>query len=190
MRKNSITIAVVVTACLRVSSSWHTAQSYLYSPYSSSSDTIQIVMEPGWNLISLPMLVPDGRTSVLFPSVTSRAYKYTTQYVESETVQAIDPENSDTIFAGRSSGIFVSPNGGANWILSNSGLPIGSSVAYGRINVNPLSTDHLYIVTQVYFTQHENYEGFICRTVNAEYHGLCCLRIFPSNILTTMDYHC
>lgn len=47
------------------------------SPYLAASlstlDTIHLIVLPGWNLISLPVTVGDGRTAVLFPTSTSHA---------------------------------------------------------------------------------------------------------------------
>jgi hypothetical protein len=40
----------------------------------------------GWNMLSLPLIVVDGRKSVLFPSAISRAFAYSGSYVPSDTL--------------------------------------------------------------------------------------------------------
>jgi hypothetical protein len=51
--------------------------------------TMQIAVSAGWNLISLPVIVPDGRVSVLFPTATSRAFSYHGRYVATDTLQPL-----------------------------------------------------------------------------------------------------
>lgn len=49
-------------------------------------DTVQIVVNEGWNLISLPLIVPDGRVKVLFPTAISSAFKYEGRYIPCDTL--------------------------------------------------------------------------------------------------------
>lgn len=49
--------------------------------------TANIIVKPGWNLISLPVDVGDGRRAELFPTSTSPAFEYVSSYVESESLQ-------------------------------------------------------------------------------------------------------
>jgi hypothetical protein len=51
--------------------------SLVWSFATSSSGTTQILhMVNGWNLISVPLSVPDSRTITLFPTATSRSFSY------------------------------------------------------------------------------------------------------------------
>lgn len=54
----------------------------------SENPTIPILYNKGWNIISLPTMVVDARRTVLFPTSTSRLYKYDHSfgYVASETL--------------------------------------------------------------------------------------------------------
>ena len=54
---------------------------------STVSDTIQILVEEGWNLISLPLIVPDNQVSVLFPNSVSNAFYYDGSYRPSDTLE-------------------------------------------------------------------------------------------------------
>lgn len=54
----------------------------------AQSDTIRLTITQGWNLISLPLIVPDGRTATLFPSAISRAYSYQSGYTRQDTLQS------------------------------------------------------------------------------------------------------
>src|ERR1041385_3911906 len=49
-------------------------------------DTARVTVSKGWNLISLPVVVSDGRREVLFPSATSKAYAYKNNYVQRDTL--------------------------------------------------------------------------------------------------------
>ncbi len=50
--------------------------------------TETVPVESGWNMISLPVIVPDGRVTELFPTATSRAFEYAgSAYVVAETLR-------------------------------------------------------------------------------------------------------
>jgi hypothetical protein len=53
-----------------------------------NSDTGIIVVEKGWNLISLPLTVQDGRKNVLFPTARSEAFTYLGGYKVRDTLQS------------------------------------------------------------------------------------------------------
>ena len=53
----------------------------------SYTDTIRVAVSGGWNLISIPLAVPDWRKNVLFPNAISDAYGYERGYVQQETLQ-------------------------------------------------------------------------------------------------------
>ncbi|MDI6766763.1 MAG: hypothetical protein QME52_08080 [Bacteroidota bacterium] len=63
----------------------YSTQSKTYQ--TNETDTVQIVVNEGWNLISLPLIVPDGRVSVLFPSAISSAFKYEGRYIPCDTLE-------------------------------------------------------------------------------------------------------
>ena len=50
-------------------------------------DTARIHVSSGWNVISIPVIVPDGRVSVLFPGAISPAYKYNGVYSTEDTLK-------------------------------------------------------------------------------------------------------
>jgi hypothetical protein len=52
-----------------------------------TSDSIQVSVSAGWNLISFPLSVPDGRVNILFPSAISNAFKYDGSYIVEYTLQ-------------------------------------------------------------------------------------------------------
>ncbi|HZY09808.1 MAG TPA: T9SS type A sorting domain-containing protein, partial [Bacteroidota bacterium] len=49
--------------------------------------TTSTVVDNSWNLVSLPLIVPDGRTSTLFPTATSSAFAYEGGYAAKDTLQ-------------------------------------------------------------------------------------------------------
>ncbi|MBI3193748.1 MAG: hypothetical protein HYZ34_04665, partial [Ignavibacteriae bacterium] len=49
-------------------------------------DTVDIVLNEGWNLLSLPLVVQDGRASVVFPNALSPAFEYNRGYSQRETL--------------------------------------------------------------------------------------------------------
>lgn len=51
------------------------------------ADTVQILVEEGWNLVSLPLIVPDNQVSVLFPNSVSNAFYYDGSYRPSDTLE-------------------------------------------------------------------------------------------------------
>ena len=59
------------------------------SAYHSNSytDAIRIHVSAGWNLISIPLEVPNWRKSALFPHAVSDAYGYERGYVQQDTLQ-------------------------------------------------------------------------------------------------------
>jgi photosystem II stability/assembly factor-like uncharacterized protein len=52
----------------------------------TENDTVILVVQAGWNLISLPVEVSDPRKSVLFPTAISDAYTYENSYVVRDTL--------------------------------------------------------------------------------------------------------
>jgi hypothetical protein len=50
-------------------------------------DTVQIKVSEGWNLISLPLQVPDGSVKILFPNAISSAFIYDVSYEISDTLE-------------------------------------------------------------------------------------------------------
>jgi len=52
-----------------------------------ATDTIKILVEEGWNLVSLPLIVPDNRVTVLFPNSVSNAFCYDGSYKPSDTLE-------------------------------------------------------------------------------------------------------
>lgn len=52
-----------------------------------AASTHRLPVDAGWNMISLPCIVADGRKSTLFPEATSSAYFYTGSYVVEDTLQ-------------------------------------------------------------------------------------------------------
>jgi uncharacterized protein (TIGR02145 family) len=55
------------------------------SPRNVSENT-SISVQPGWNLLSLPVEVADGRATVLFPGTKSKVFTYLGRYFASDTV--------------------------------------------------------------------------------------------------------
>jgi len=53
---------------------------------SSFNDTIRIAVSARWNMISLPLNVPDGRMSVLFPDAVVSAFGYGVRYFTTDTL--------------------------------------------------------------------------------------------------------
>ena len=49
--------------------------------------TVSLSIKEGWNLISVPVVVPDARKSVLFPTASSNAFTYQGSYVMKDTLQ-------------------------------------------------------------------------------------------------------
>jgi phosphatidylserine/phosphatidylglycerophosphate/cardiolipin synthase-like enzyme len=45
-----------------------------------------VSMREGWNMVSLPVSVPDGRRSVVFPTATSEGFAYETGYKQKDTL--------------------------------------------------------------------------------------------------------
>src|SRR2546425_9395325 len=56
-------------------------------PISQLNDTASMVVSEGWNMISLPLDVPDARVSVLFPNATSKAFSYNHSYLRHDTLE-------------------------------------------------------------------------------------------------------
>ncbi len=55
---------------------------------------------------------------------------------------AIDPTNSNIMYAATSEGVYKSTDAGANWTLKNTNIPHGLTM---RILINPSNTDILYV---------------------------------------------
>jgi len=53
----------------------------------TTPDTLRIPVFQGWNLISLPIIVPNGRARVLFPSAISKAFAYDGSYIAQDTLK-------------------------------------------------------------------------------------------------------
>jgi uncharacterized protein (TIGR02145 family) len=47
---------------------------------------IQVATKTGWNLISIPVSVPDGRKNILFPDAVSSAFSYHEGYITKDTL--------------------------------------------------------------------------------------------------------
>ena len=58
---------------------------FIYTINAQVTDTIHV--EPGWNLLSLPMKVIDGEKSSLFPSAISDAFIYQDNYLPKDTLE-------------------------------------------------------------------------------------------------------
>ena len=65
-----------------------------------STINAQVPTKSGWNLISLPVNVPDSRKIIIFPDAVSLAYAYSNGYV-----------NKDTLFNGIGYWLKFSENG-------------------------------------------------------------------------------
>jgi hypothetical protein len=52
----------------------------------SHAETVTQTVNKGWNLVSLPVLPPDARKVVLFPSAISSAYSYSDSYIATDTL--------------------------------------------------------------------------------------------------------
>ncbi len=61
---------------------WSSVWNYL----TASEVTGQYSVHNGWNIVSVPMTVSDGRKSTLFPSAISAAFAYQGGYVQKETL--------------------------------------------------------------------------------------------------------
>lgn len=62
-------------------------QTHIQQSQSTHSDTMYIAVSAGWNLISLPLVVPDARKTILFPTAISDAFAYKHGYVVQDTLQ-------------------------------------------------------------------------------------------------------
>jgi uncharacterized protein (TIGR02145 family) len=58
---------------------------FIYTINAQVTDTIHV--EPGWNLLSLPLKVVDGAKSSLFPSAISDAFVYQDNYLPKDTLE-------------------------------------------------------------------------------------------------------
>jgi uncharacterized protein (TIGR02145 family) len=56
------------------------------SPSKGIAGSYSMVVELGWNLLSLPMQVVDGRKSSIFPSAVSDAFLYRNEYIAEDTL--------------------------------------------------------------------------------------------------------
>ncbi|MBI5475683.1 MAG: hypothetical protein HY964_02990 [Ignavibacteriales bacterium] len=52
------------------------------------NDTVIVTVHEGWNLISLPLNVPDFRTTTLFPTAISKAFGFEGGYIMKDTLEA------------------------------------------------------------------------------------------------------
>jgi photosystem II stability/assembly factor-like uncharacterized protein len=71
-------------------------------PVFGQTDTVTTVVSPGWEMISLPFIVPDSRKSVLYPHAVSDAFGFNGTYIPIDTLQNgfgywINFSNPDTI---------------------------------------------------------------------------------------------
>src|SRR5208283_2028967 len=79
-------ISFIATAILLIS--LHVA-CYSYSNSYSQfglSDTVSIAVNKGWNMISLPLIVPDPRVSIVFPHAISKAFFYDNSYRRTDSL--------------------------------------------------------------------------------------------------------
>ena len=54
---------------------------------SADADTVQMIVADGWNLISLPLMVPNARVNDIFPSAISNAFSYDGSYASKDTLE-------------------------------------------------------------------------------------------------------
>ena len=54
---------------------------------SADDDTVQMIVTDGWNLISLPLMIPNARVNDIFPSAISNAFIYDGSYVSKDTIE-------------------------------------------------------------------------------------------------------
>jgi hypothetical protein len=59
------------------------------APTGNSGGTVEMtaVVSGGWNMLSVPLEVPDSRKSTLFPTAVSNAFRFTTMYASEETLR-------------------------------------------------------------------------------------------------------
>ncbi len=50
------------------------------------TDTVTIAVHPGWNIVSVPLVVSDNRTITLFPNAKSSAFSYHHGYVSEDSI--------------------------------------------------------------------------------------------------------
>ena len=92
------------------------ANTQSFHGYNASTDSI--IVETGWNLISIPLAISDGLKINLFPSATSDAFLYQNEYKEIDTLS----------------------NGYGFWIKFNSPetfIIIGDIISYNLIELQP-----------------------------------------------------
>ena len=51
-----------------------------------TTSALDVELESGWNMVSVPFIVNDYRKSILYPSATSRAFLYQGVYVQRDTL--------------------------------------------------------------------------------------------------------
>ncbi len=84
--RHLLVASFVCLPCLIFSSLGNSSREPSFAPVVSGNDTVNIVVHPGWNLLSLPIAVDDGRPTILFPSAVSRAYTYKGYYITRDTL--------------------------------------------------------------------------------------------------------
>ncbi len=50
-------------------------------------DSMYVLIDSGWNIVSIPLLVPDSRVTTLFPTAISQAWEFDGGYKKSDTLQ-------------------------------------------------------------------------------------------------------
>jgi choice-of-anchor B domain-containing protein len=79
---------------------WYVDDLYLGS--SHEPDSVGTTAAGGWNMVSLPLIVPDGSANTLFPSSLTPAYRYANGYLAEDTLV----------------------NGSGYWVKFNPGEPV------------------------------------------------------------------
>jgi hypothetical protein len=100
----------------------------------ASTNSINLITNAGWNLISIPLIPNDGRKSTLFPQATSLAYTYDGGYVTKDTLEfgkgywlKFDNSVTHTLFGQVVNSIQIPVKAGWNLIGSlNATVPVTS----------------------------------------------------------------
>ncbi len=102
------------------------------SDLTAQSDTAQVIVSSGWNLLSLPVAVSDPRTSTLFPSALSQAFTFQHGYSTHDTLHPgigywMKFPDADTIEIVGIPITYDTLNLNAGWhMIGSLGIPISS----------------------------------------------------------------
>jgi photosystem II stability/assembly factor-like uncharacterized protein len=83
----TIFIAFVIVSCLSAFSQGISDNLIGKQFEGVTSDSIQVNVSVGWNLISLPLEIPGGSRSTLFPNAISDAFEYNGSYQPKDTLE-------------------------------------------------------------------------------------------------------